>query len=293
MRVASLTTVSMALIGVAFALVVAALTSGAFASADSHVTYTVEIENLSSGQPFTPPLIAAHTSDTNVFTIGQAASEGVKEIAENGNLGPLSDALAADAAVLATAAGDAPVMPGETATLTISAPPGSLLSWVSMLICTNDGFVGIDSLALQESGSQSVDKNAYDAGTEMNTEDFADIVPPCQSLIGVTSADEGTGVSNPALAEGGVIGPHAGIQGGVDLTVEAHGWTEPVARVTIIATAATAAPTATAAPAAVPTSGGAPKSQGMATWTLLVILGGATLIVGSASTLAIARRTDR
>ena len=31
-----------------------------------------------------------------------------------------------------------------------------------------------------------LDVNAYDAGTEMNTEDFADMVPPCQGLIGVS-----------------------------------------------------------------------------------------------------------
>ena len=43
--------------------------------------------------------------------------------------------------------------------------------------------------------------NGYDAGTELNTEDFADIVPPCQGLIGVSSEDGGTGMSDPSLAE--------------------------------------------------------------------------------------------
>ena len=46
---------------------------------------------------------------------------------------------------------------------------------------------------------------------KVNTEDFADIVPPCQGLIGVGSDDEGTGMSNPDLAEGGVIAHHTGI----------------------------------------------------------------------------------
>lgn len=59
------------------------------------------------------------------------------------------------------------------------------------------------------------------------------MVPPCQGLIGVESDDEGTGMSNPALAEGGVITMHAGIQGGADLTVADHGWTNPVARITV------------------------------------------------------------
>jgi hypothetical protein len=75
----------------------------------------------------------------------------------------------------------------------------------------------------------------YDAGTEINTEDFADIVPPCQGLIGVSSGEAGTGVSNPALAEGGVIHHHAGIQGGADLVPAVHGWDvdEPVAEITV------------------------------------------------------------
>ena len=53
--------------------------------------------------------------------------------------------------------------------------------------------------------------------------------------IGVMSDDEGTGMSNPDLAEGGVISMHAGIQGGYDLTVADHGWSNPVARITVSA----------------------------------------------------------
>ena len=64
--------------------------------------------------------------------------------------------------------------------------------------------------------------------TELNTEDFADIVPPCQGLVGVSSDDAGTGTTNPALAEGGVIRHHPGIQGGADLVPEVHGWHNPV-----------------------------------------------------------------
>ncbi len=285
MYIKTLPALSAAVIVGAFALFAAAVGSGMLASAQAtDVTYTVEIENLSSGQPFTPPLIAAHTSDTTVFTIGEAASEGVKEIAENGNLTVLSDALAADSAVIATTAGDAPVMPGAKATLTIDAPSGSYLTWVSRLICTNDGFVGIDSLALQASGSQSLDKNAYDAGTETNTEDFADIVPPCQGLIGVSSDDEGTGASNPDLAEGGVISAHAGVQGGDDLTVSDHGWTDPVARVTI---------TVEDAPGSLPDTGGAPAESGVSTWLVAAVAAGVALIAASGSALVFARRSDR
>ena len=48
----------------------------------------------------------------------------------------------------------------------------------------------------------------------------------------------GTGTSNPALAEGGVIAHHAGILGGADLVPAIHGWdvNAPVARITVTAT---------------------------------------------------------
>lgn len=285
MRVSTLSAFSVSAIVAALALfAIAAAATGLASAQTSDVTYTVEIENLTSGQPFTPPLIAAHTSDTGVFTVGEAASEGVKEIAENGNGGPLSDALAADSAVTATTAGTAPVLPGETATLTIDAPAGSYLSWVSMLICTNDGFVGIDSLALQASGSQTVDKDAYDAGTETNTEDFADIVPPCQGLIGVSSDDDGTGASNPDLAEGGVISSHGGVQGGTDLTVADHGWTGAVARVTI---------TADDGPGSLPDTGGAPLESAVSVWLIAAVVAGAVLITAGGSTLLFVRRPNR
>jgi hypothetical protein len=107
-----------------------------------------------------------------------------------------------------------------------------------MLICTNDGFTGVDGTRLPSKVGQTVTlmTAGYDAGTEINTEDFADIVPPCQGLMGVSSGEPGTGTSNPALAEGGVIMHHEGIQGGSDLLPAVHGWRDPVARITITAT---------------------------------------------------------
>jgi hypothetical protein len=109
------------------------------------------------------------------------------------------------------------------------------LSWVSMLICTNDGFTGLNGLELPKKVGRSVrvTTNGYDSHTEQNTEDFANIVPPCQGLIGVSSGEPGTGVSDPALAEGGVIADHEGIKGGSDLSPAVHGWTNPVAEVTV------------------------------------------------------------
>ena len=273
-------------LAVAAAIAVAALAlvaAAAPAAGQQVVTYNVTIENLTTGQPFTPPVVAAHTSGMDVFEVGQAASAEVQAIAENGNNEPLVALLGGSAAVVDSATGTAPVMPGDSATITVEAPAGSLLSVVFMLICTNDGFSGVESMTLPASGSESVDASAYDAGTENNTEDFADIVPPCQDLIGVSSDDAGTGETNPAIAEGGVIAQHAGIQGGTDLTVGDHGWTDPVARITVVAEAAS-----------LPDSGGAPpagSSGGL--WALYLSIAGAAFILGGGAFFVASRRPVR
>ena len=56
----------------------------------------------------------------------------------------------------------------------------------------------------------------------MNTEDFADMVPPCQGAIGVSSGEDGTYASNPNLGEDGIIIPHPGIRGNADLLKDVH-----------------------------------------------------------------------
>jgi hypothetical protein len=227
------------------ALAVAAVASPAPAGQPPR-TYEVTITNLTSGQPLTPPVVATHNGGLHVFEVGEPATFGVKEIAENGNVGPLLDDLEGRRKVsdsLATTTG--PLVPdgtpgaamfGDSVTFAIDASPGArFLSFVSMLICTNDGFTGLDRLRLphQIGGSRTVSTNGYDAGTEINTEDFADIVPPCQGLIGVSSGEAGTGTSDPALAEGGVIHHHPGIAGGADLVPGIHGWTDPVSEVVV------------------------------------------------------------
>jgi Spondin_N len=228
----------------AAALVFLATVSSAAAEAPV-ATYEVTIENLTGGQPLTPPVVATHRAATGMFTVGQPASFALKEIAENGNLAPMIAQLGADKHVSDSVAAGAPLVPaglpgsamfGDSVTLTVTASEGAkFLSFASMLICTNDGFTGVDSLRLpKDVGDAVVRRSAgYDAGTETNTEDFADIVPPCQGIVGVSSGEPGTGTSNPALAEGGVIHHHPGIAGGADLVPAIHGWTDPVAEITV------------------------------------------------------------
>lgn len=202
--------------------------------------YEVAVRNITRGQPFTPPLTVTHNAYADLYSVGSAASFGIKEIAENGNLDPLVQALSNNPnisdLVVAVAGNPPPVMPGQTVKFKITASgDAEYLSFASMLICSNDGFTGLDSVKLPKYVGQDVGfgLRGYDAGTEINTEDFADIVPPCQGLVGISSDDAGTGESNPALAENGVITLHPNVQGGDDLVPGVHGWREPVGKVRI------------------------------------------------------------
>lgn len=76
----------------AVAVVATAGVSAALAGAPE-ATYEVTIRNLTGGQPFTPPLVATHRAATDLFAVGEAASVGIQEIAENGNLVPAIAAL--------------------------------------------------------------------------------------------------------------------------------------------------------------------------------------------------------
>jgi len=212
------------------------------AMSDDGKSYKVTITNLTPGQAFTPPVLVTHSDKTGIFTVGEAASSEIQAIAENGNGGPLLAALGVDVEVHEVVAGMVPLVPAnnpggtgfassETFTITTKGE-AKLLSFASMLICTNDGFTGLDSIKLPEK-KMTVFSVAYDARTETNTEDFADMVPPCQGLIGVSSGDSGTGMTEPMLAEDGVVIPHVGIIGGDDLLPGVHGWGDPVAMIEI------------------------------------------------------------
>ncbi|MFB5598407.1 MAG: spondin domain-containing protein, partial [Nitrosopumilaceae archaeon] len=128
--------------------------------------------------------------------------------------------------------------PGETGlaymeTFTIPADARArYLSFASMLVCTNDGIAGVDSVWLPY-GKKTVYAKAYDVRTEMNTENFANMVPPCQAAIGISSDDEGTGTSDPSISEDGIVIPHQGIVGGKDLIPAVHGWDGAVVKIEI------------------------------------------------------------
>jgi hypothetical protein len=219
-----------------FALTLAPTGAGAAQTA----TYEITITNLTGGQPLTPPAAATHKKSLRLFKVGTAASSAVQQIAENGNLGPMLDALAASNKVTEFVAAGAPdpILPDSgSVTFELSTTGGAkYFSFVSMLVCTNDGFTGLSSVRLPKKVGDSGEwyTDAYDAGTEANTENLADIVPPCSGFA------TGTDMSNPGLATNGVIAHHGGIlgtgTGELNLDPEVHDWTNPVAMVEITRT---------------------------------------------------------
>lgn len=232
LTIAALLLTSLAVVGLA----------GASEDDDDDATYRITIINLTPGQAFTPPVIATHSRSVDIFTLGEEASVLVQDVAENGKNDPLVMALEANRRVEDVVVGSAPLVPANNpggtgfnhvAVFTISAEDARFISFISMLICTNDGFTGLDSVRLPKN-SVTLLTRAYDARTEMNTEDFADMVPPCQGLIGEfsSSGEMGTDMSG-AFVEDGIIIPHPGIIGGADLNPSVHGWNDPVAKIII------------------------------------------------------------
>ena len=227
----------LALAAIGALLTLTAIPSSASGSHSSR-TYEVSIENLTPGQIFTPPIWATHSNRVDFVEVGQPAPYGVKEIAENGNLEPLDYAWSLAEGVRGHGIAPAgPVAGGTSRTFEITAPGNAKrLTTISMVVCTNDGFTGLDSHRLPRGlgHSVTVDAMAYDAGTEVNTEALADLVPPC------SGGETGTGASDPDLAEGDVIGAHGGITngGGDPALLDPAVWDfeQPVARYTITRT---------------------------------------------------------
>lgn len=233
----------LALSAIVAMLVIVSIAGIPESSAAKSKMYEVTVTNLTPGQPITPPLLVTHSADAGFFSVGEMASNEIQQLAENGNPIPLVEMLQGKSGIVSIVQGETPLVPandpGNTGlsyseTFVVSSE-GNMryLSFASMLVCTNDGFAGIDSVKLPVN-QKTVYAMAYDARTEMNTEDFVDLVPPCQGAIGISSDDEGTGESNDAISEDGIIIPHPGIMGGDDLLESVHAWGNPVVKIDIV-----------------------------------------------------------
>ena len=187
--------------------------------------YEVTITNITPGQSFTPQLLVTHGQNASLFELGQPASEALEALAEGGATGPLTDAVVNVAEDVRTV--DGLLGPGESVSATISSRGNrQLLSMAAMLLPTNDTFVAVDSLRLPRQGSATYFARAYDAGTEANDQDCANIPGP---LCG------GEAISAPAADDEGFVHVSNGFHelGGDALTPARYDWRNPVARVVV------------------------------------------------------------
>lgn len=192
-------------------------------------TYQVSITNLTPGQAFTPQLVFTHPHSNPLFTLGEAVSSELEQLAEGGDTAPLS-ALVADYANDITT-NPVLLMPGETTALTIKGKPGrGLLTVVAMLLPTNDTFVALDGMKLPHHGSVSYLVPAYDAGSEYNDQD-------CANIPGPLCGGEGYSPTVGDLDEGFVhIGNGFHDLGDDVLKPQLYDWNNNVAKITITRT---------------------------------------------------------
>lgn len=200
-----------------------ALCASAFAA---NLTITVENLSPSQGTFLTPVWFGFHDGSFDLFNQGSPASEHLERMAEDGDLAPLRSAFAAAGAqfrdgVVIGAGGAAagPLDPGEIASTNISvdASNGRYFSFASMVIPSNDAFVGNGNpmayAAFDAGGNFQpfsfvvLGSQVWDAGTEVNDE------------IPAHTAFFGQAAPNTGVDENGVVRTHGGfIPGGAILS---------------------------------------------------------------------------
>lgn len=186
-------------------------------------TIMITIENVLTGQPFSPSFFEARTADSApLFKLGDKASDALTAVAEGGNIGMFSVGAAKNEGnTLGDAALAIHTLPGQTRTFIIHVDAAHpLIDGVWMLGNTNDGFSGVSAIdAFGLTAATTVEVLGYDAGSENNNEK--------KGFLGAL------GGGNDRDPENGVITQHAGIRGDADAPKDWN-WdtSKPVARVT-------------------------------------------------------------
>ena len=199
---------------------------------DENASFEVTVTNITNGSSSNPPgsgqilnglVVATHKAKFRLFTLGQPASAGLADVAEDASTPLLVAALSADPNV-----GDVqtnpmdPILPGQSRSVTVTNyGKHRFLSLATMLVTTNDAFTALNGVRLPKRSSAFL-AVAYDAGSEGNTELCAHIPgPPC----GMPGVKPGGGE--------GYVSVHSGIHGTGNLIAALRDWRNPVALITI------------------------------------------------------------
>lgn len=175
----------------------------------------ISVKNTSEdgGTFLTPLYLGFHDGSFDLFNAGEAASAGLESLAEDGaaaTLGQERAAADADSQGLVVAGAGGPIATGETTsgTLDVDGVSNGYVSFASMVIPSNDAFIGTDDAIklfsedgdfLRERSFVFEGEDVYDAGTEVNTELEAAFL----NQTGPNTGDD----------EGGVVRLHDGFNG--------------------------------------------------------------------------------
>ena len=205
---------------------------------------SIKVTNLTNGIHFTPLLVAAHDNNNHMFMEGSAASASLQAMAEGGDISGLStDIQSIGGNVVENPAGGL-LAPGAYTEFNLMNDSGNThLSLSAMLLPTNDGFVGADSIKIpDDKGTYTFYLNAYDAGTEANDELITGGgAPGVAGIPADPSGNSGTGGTGVATTDNnttihihrGNLGDSDATGGTSDLSNTVHRWLNPVAELVI------------------------------------------------------------
>jgi len=206
----------------------------------------VSVTNLTHGSFFTPLLVTAHDASSSLFSMGEPASAALQAMAEGGDISGLVTQVGGEDADTITNPAQGLLAAGATTTTTLMTQEGNTrLSIVGMILPSNDGFIGLNSIKIPtKAGVYHYGVNGYDAGTEANNE----LVSAEGGAVGTlgmpnppavtTTGTGGTGVTT--AEENKTVHIHRNILGDMDnaggksdADSRIHRWLNPVARVMI------------------------------------------------------------
>lgn len=194
--------------------------------------FTITTTNLTNAQPMSPIGVALHT-EGQFFTVGETASAELETLAEGGD----NSGLLGLSVVNASTASEGPLPPGSSVELRVTTETleGQKLSIISMMVNTNDGFTGLNSLdvsSMAVGDSKSYTTVAYDAGTEANSEAKGTIPGPADMGEGFNAARDD--IINLVAMHQGVVGEEDGLRNSI--LTSAHKFDNPLLALTITRT---------------------------------------------------------
>ncbi len=189
---------------------------------EGSITYRIAITNLTKGQPLTPPVIAVHKGNLDLYTLGTTASTGLSELAKDGITATLVSELEVVDNVVNIIVGGGLILPGTTVEIDVIGQEDLSISLASMLAKTNDAFIGGKNIALRRINNKAISQllSVYDAGAEENNED-------CNYIPGCGNPEVDT------LENEGFVHPHPGVYGIADLNVMTDAIASVGAKITI------------------------------------------------------------